>query len=239
MYTHISIIVLGFWGFGVLGFWGGFIIPIWLSILSGPTLLNKSSYVAIIRLDKSSANFDTVDLLLSPSMVIVEISSSGILIFGVSRSIICSGTITFEMICPNFNKKFTEFIKLETKTNLCISSMNDYKDDTEIGKFPEESYNEKVLQGNLQSANEFIDANCYIESITLNSKLIGYSVKFTIIKNKSASSIQLIPNNSPFEFWYDEVISSYIRECDPEVSKLHLKENMAIIRKSPDRKSVV
>jgi len=177
----------------------GYIIPIWVSVLSQPTLLNESNYVAIIRVDKSSSDYDTIIFLLNTYKEIVEMSSEAILLFGSNNQLLITHQVNLEDLCPElkFDSEITKKLEVNTKLHIPKLDLSEIEEETKLG-----ANNSKTIY----------EVNCYIEPLYIsNYQLLGYSLKLNIITPPNSFFIKQIEPPT-FNFVFDEFLNKYVRQ---------------------------
>ena len=146
----------------------GYIISLLINLVSLPTLFNEDNFVAILRLDKSSSNYNAINLLLDKNKIITEMTSSGEPFLGTLKEV-KQGNIYFRRLCPELDIGEKMPKKFEVKTRLYALSNN-----------------------------SIIEINCTIEMLEMLGNEIGYSVKLVLIGETYPPPKEISPNPFEF-----------------------------------------
>ncbi len=215
----------------------GYVFPVTIRLVSSPSFLNNSSYVAVFSVDKQLATSTIAFMLLDTKYAVQYVTSSAITLLNLDRSALTFNAIHVSELLPalftptNYEKYMSgsgalieyhlprEDLTFSDRTNpLPLSILRPKKQTaTDIETTPTPTP---------MPTGERRELLCQLQELKMKKfGTVGYSIRLELPKKEtgaeSAEPIAvnkvLIPKN--FQFKYDDVLNKYIRELRDDSQK--------------------
>lgn len=196
-----------------------FVVPLWLSVLSGPTLLNESNYVGILHPDKASADSSVMYFFVNRQRLVIEMSSSAILVCGLYPYMLRHVKLPFSTLCPELDLSNAPS-KAEIKTVLYIPDLRAFdgwsclRTKEKLGTTGSlmEQKSEETLA--IKQSDQKLPAICQVEPVEIGgSGLVGYTVRVEVDEElKRIMPPQPAVAIPGFQFRFDVESNKFVRE---------------------------